>query len=65
VACLRAHGADPPSPPADLKRWILGHENDATVARALRECNMGPPPSCGGKDEQDAAPVPGGKDGST
>src|ERR671930_250103 len=26
IACLRAHGFDPPSDPMGLKRWIVTHE---------------------------------------
>ena len=63
TACLRAHGAQPPSAADDLKRWILQHESDTTVASALKECGIGPPPSCGDKDEEGAAPVAGAKDG--
>lgn len=65
TACLRAHGAQPASAPADLKRWIVQHQSDATVVRALKECGAGPPPSCGDKGGQGAAPVAGGaKDGA-
>jgi hypothetical protein len=63
VRCLRTHGVRPPAPPADLKRWIFAHKGDAAVAQALKECGMGPPPSCGDKDGQHAAPAQGVKDG--
>jgi hypothetical protein len=65
AACLRAHGVTPPSAPDDLKRWIIEHKGDAAVTHALKECGMGPPPSCGDKDEQGAAPAEGNKDGQT
>jgi hypothetical protein len=65
TACLRAHGVTPPQAIDDLKRWILAHKDEAAVADAMKQCDMGPPPSCGDKDEQRAAPVPGAKDGRT
>jgi hypothetical protein len=58
VACLRAHGLDAPSDPYELKRWILAHEDEAVI----KECGMGPPPSCGDKDGQRAAPAEGDKE---
>lgn len=65
ATCLRAHGLTPPTAPDDLKRWILGHRDDAAVSRALEECGMGPPPSCGDKEGQGSAAAQGGKDGQT
>lgn len=49
ITCLRAHGAQPPSAPADLKRWIVQHQSDPAVANALKQCGVGPPPGCGDK----------------
>jgi hypothetical protein len=63
TACLRAHGLRPPTAAMDLKRWILAHEGDAAVGNALQGCGMAPPPGCGDKDGQGAAPAPGSKDG--
>ena len=47
TACLRTHGAQPPSAAGDLKRWILQHQSDPAVASALKQCGMGPPAGCG------------------
>jgi hypothetical protein len=51
AACLRAHGLNPPTAPAELKRWIVT-QDDPEVTQALKECGLGPAPDCGGgKDE--------------
>ena len=58
TACLRAHGLDAPSAPDELKRWMLAHEDEAV----LKDCGMGPPPSCGDKDGKSVAPAEGDKE---
>jgi hypothetical protein len=60
AACMRSHGLNPPTDPAELKRWI-GSQRGAEFEAAMEDCGLGgPPPGCGGEKDKravDAAKV--------
>jgi hypothetical protein len=53
IACVRSHGVDAPTSPADFKRWVAERQSSKAVQDALIACKMAAAP------DAKAGPLPG------